>query len=407
MTASTFASVELAPRDPILGVTEAFKADQRPGKTNLGVGVYIDENGKIPLLPSVRQAEEIVVARKMPHGYQPIEGFTGYLEQVQALLFGADSELLKAGRVATFETLGGTGALKVGADSIRRFLPTAKALISQPSWENHRAIFEYAGFEVQEYGYYDSTTHGLNLPAMLGSLRNATPGDVVVLHVCCHNPTGVDLTEQQWREVAAVCKERGLLPFLDMAYQGFAQGTVEDAVALRVFIETGLNLMVANSFSKSFSLYGERVGALSVVTHSADEAQRVTSQIKRVIRANYSNPPTFGGALVATVLATPALREMWAQELAHMRVRIKSMRDGLVMRLNQAMIANKIDRNFDFIGEQRGMFSFSGLTPEQVQHMQDNAGIYAIRSGRICLAAVSEQNIDHVAKAIADAIVAS
>lgn len=407
MTASSFASVELAPRDPILGVTEAFKADKRPDKANLGVGVYFDENGKIPLLPSVRRAEEIVAARQTPHGYQPIEGFADYIEQVKALLFGADSALLKDGRVACYETLGGTGALKVGADSLRRFFPKARAWISTPSWENHRAIFEYAGFEVREYAYYDKATHGLDLPAMLESLRQAEAGDIVVLHVCCHNPTGVDLTEAQWREVAAVCRDKQLLPFLDMAYQGFAEDTEADAVALRIFVESGSNLMVASSFSKSFSLYGERVGALSVVTQNADETQRVNSQIKRVIRSNYSNPPTFGGVLVATILATPELRQMWAAELAHMRDRIRQMREGLVERLNRHMKERGVQRNFDFIARQRGMFSFSGLSPEQVAHMQEHAGIYAVASGRICLAAISEHNIDHVAKSMADAIVAS
>ena len=406
MTDTAFAAVELAPKDPILGVTESFKADTRPGKTNLGVGVYTDENGKIPLLGSVRSAEKLVYESAMPRGYLPIDGLNGYLEQVQFLLFGEGSKVLQDGRVATFESLGGTGALKVGADFLHRLLPNARALISNPSWENHRAIFEFAGFEVAQYDYYAPAKHDVDLAGMLASLRAANEGDVVVLHVCCHNPTGVDLNEAQWREVAAVCAERHLMPFLDMAYQGFAEGIQEDSVALRVFVEAGLSLLVSSSFSKSFSLYGERVGALSIVTQSADETKRVTSQVKRVIRSNYSNPPTHGASVVAAILATPALRAQWEQELGHMRTRIKAMREGLVSRLDALMEQHGIKRSFAFIAAQRGMFSFSGLTAEQVAHMQEHAGIYAISSGRICLAAVNDQNIDAVAQAMANAIVA-
>lgn len=404
MKSSPFASIELAPRDPIIGVTETFKADTRAGKTNLGVGVYTDELGKVPLLDSVRTAEALVVGRQMPKGYQPIEGLNGYLEQVQTLLLGADSPLIAAGRVATFETLGGTGALKIGADFLRRAAPNAKVLISRPSWENHRAVFEFAHFEVQEYDYYNAETHGLDLQGMLKSLSNAQAGDIAVLHVCCHNPTGVDLSEAEWAQVAKVCDERALIPFLDMAYQGFSQGIDQDAVALRVFVDAGLNLLVANSFSKSFSLYGERVGALSIVTASADEKARVVSRVKQVIRTNYSNPPTHGGSIVATILASADLRSQWESELAHMRSRIKSMREGLVSRLNAKMQEHGIDRDFSFITEQRGMFSYSGLSTAQVHHMREHAGIYAIDSGRICLAAVNDDNIDNVASAMADAI---
>lgn len=404
MNSSPFASIELAPRDPIIGVTEAFKADARAGKTNLGVGVYTDEFGKVPLLNCVSTAEALVVGRQMPKGYQPIEGLNGYLEQVQTLLLGADSPLIAAGRVATFETLGGTGALKIGADFLRRAAPNAKVLISSPSWENHQAVFEFAHFEVAEYDYYNPETHGLDLPAMLESLSKAQAGDIAVLHVCCHNPTGVDLSEAQWAQVAKICQERALIPFLDMAYQGFSQGIDQDAVALRIFVEAGLNLLVANSFSKSFSLYGERVGALSIVTANADEKSRVVSQVKRVIRTNYSNPPTHGGSIVATILASADLRAQWESELAHMRSRIKSMREGLVSRLNAKMLELGIDRDFSFIAKQRGMFSYSGLTTAQVHYMREHAGIYAIDSGRICLAAVNDDNIDNVASAMAEAI---
>lgn len=405
MTKSAFSSVELAPRDPILGVTEAFRADTRAGKTNLGVGVYTDEQGKLPLLDAVRQAEDLIVAKHMPRGYLPIEGLNGYIEQVQELLFGPGSPVLDAGRVATFETLGGTGALKVAADFLHRLVPGAKAWISRPSWENHRALLDYAGFEVAEYPYYDPATHGLDFAAMMNAIKTAPAGDVIVLHACCHNPTGVDLSETQWREVIEVCRERALIPLLDMAYQGFGDGSEPDALALRLFVDSGQSLLVANSFSKSFSLYGERVGALSIVTTDRDETARVTSQVKRVIRTNYSNPPTHGGSIVATVLGTPALRQTWDQELARMRNRIRAMREGLVARLDQQMRERGIHRSFAFIAQQRGMFSFSGLTSAQVDHMRDHHAIYAVASGRICLAAVNEGNIDLVASAMADAIV--
>lgn len=404
MTKSAFAAVELAPKDPILGVTEAFRADKRAGKTNLGVGVYTDEQGRIPLLASVQQAEELIVAKHMPRGYLPIEGLNGYIAEVQQLLFGTGATALEQGRVATFETLGGTGALKVAADFLRRLNPAAKAWISSPSWENHRALLEYAGFTVDEYPYYDAVSHGLDFDAMLSVLRGASKGDVIVLHACCHNPTGVDLSPTQWRDVIALCSERELMPLLDMAYQGFAEGSEADATALRMFVDAGLNLLVANSFSKSFSLYGERVGALSIVTSDRDESARVTSQVKRVIRTNYSNPPTHGGSIVATVLASPALRATWDDELTHMRERIRKMREGLVSRLDSQMRERGVNRSFAFIARQRGMFSYSGLSAAQVETIKSKHGIYAISSGRICLAALNDGNIDLVANAIAEAV---
>ncbi len=400
MSSSMFSAVEMAPRDPILGLTEAFNADPRASKVNLGVGIYYDDNGRIPLLEAVRRAERARVDAAPARGYLPIEGFGAYNQAVQKLLFGADSPLLAAGRVATFEALGGTGALRVGADFLRRLYPQAGVWISNPSWENHRALFEAAGFAVQAYPYYDPATHGLRFDAMLEALRGLPAHSIVVLHACCHNPTGVDLNAAQWDAVVSVVRERGLVAFLDMAYQGFAEGIEADAMAVRKFADSGLSFFVSSSFSKSFSLYGERVGALSIVTADRDEAARVTSQVKRVIRTNYSNPPTHGAAIVASVLATPELRELWERELAGMRDRIRAMRTGLVQRLRE----NGVNQDFSFVERQRGMFSYSGLNPKQVERLRDECGIYAVGTGRICLAAMNSRNIDAVAKAIAAVI---
>ena len=394
---SLFSAVEMAPRDPILGLTEAFVADTRASKVNLGVGVYCDDQGKVPLLDAVRQAEKQRVEAQPARGYLPIEGFAAYNQAVQGLLFGTDSDLLKAGRVATFEALGGTGGLKVGADFLRRLLPGSDVWISDPSWENHRALFEAAGFKVQAYPYYNPASHGVNFDAMLASLQSMPRGAIVVLHACCHNPTGVDLSAEQWRKVVEEVRTRGLVAFLDMAYQGFGKGIAEDAVALNLFAASGLNFLVSSSFSKSFSLYGERVGALSVVTTDREETTRVVSQIKRTIRTNYSSPPTHGAAVVAAVLSTPALRATWERELAEMRERIRAMRTGLVERLK----ARGIQQDFSFVVSQQGMFSYSGLTREQVDVLRERYGIYAISTGRICLAALNSRNIDYVADSIA------
>ncbi len=397
MTPSMFSAVEMAPRDPILGLTEAFNADPRASKVNLGVGIYYDDSGRIPLLEAVRRAERARVDAAPARGYLPIEGFGAYNEAVRKLLFGADSPLLAAGRVATFEALGGTGALRVGADFLHRLYPQAGVWISDPSWENHRALFEAAGFVVQSYPYYDPATHGLRFDTMLETLRGLAAHSIVVLHACCHNPTGVDLNAEQWDAVISVVRERGLVAFLDMAYQGFAEGIDPDALAVRKFADSGLSFFVSSSFSKSFSLYGERVGALSIVTADRDETARVTSQVKRVIRTNYSNPPTHGAAIVASVLSTPELRELWERELAGMRNRIRAMRTGLVQRLRE----NGVGQDFSFVERQRGMFSYSGLNPGQVERLRDDFGIYAVGTGRICLAALNGSNIDAVAKAMA------
>ncbi len=397
MTSSIFAAVEMAPRDPILGLNEAFNADTRATKVNLGVGVYCDDSGKIPLLAAVRAAEKARLEALPSRGYQPIEGPASYNQAVQNLLFGAGSELIKDGRVVTVEALGGTGALKVGADYLKRLLPTAKVCISDPSWENHRALFESAGFAVENYPYYDAASKGVDFAAMKACLAGLPAGTIVVLHACCHNPTGADLSEAQWQEVVETVRARGLVAFIDMAYQGFADGIEPDALALRLFAASGLQFFVSSSFSKSFSLYGERVGALSIVTANKDESARVLSQVKRVVRTNYSNPPTHGGAIVAAVLASPELRKLWEEELAGMRERIRAMRAGLVDKLK----ARGVAQDFSFVAKQRGMFSYTGLGAGQVERLQAEFGIYAVGTGRICLAALNSRNIDYTADAIA------
>ncbi len=392
-----FESVELAPRDPILGLNEQYNADERPGKVNLGVGVYYDDQGRVPLLKCVHRAEVDRVQAAGAHSYLPIEGLPALNNAARALLLGKDADAIASGRAFTVQALGGTGALKIGADYLKQLLPNAKVAISTPSWENHRALFERAGFEVVEYAYYDPQTHGLNLQGMLDSIKALPTGSIVVLHACCHNPTGVDPTPAQWQQIIAAVKDGGHVPFLDIAYQGFGDGLTEDAAAVRGFVDAGLTCLISTSFSKSFSLYGERIGALTVVTGSADEAKRVLSQVKRVIRTNYSNPPTFGGAVVAQVLNSPELFAMWEAELADMRSRIKSMREQLVAKLKAA----GIETNFDFVLEQKGMFSYSGLKPEQVDALREQHGIYAVGSGRICVAALNSGNIDTVANAVA------
>ncbi|GAA0522489.1 MULTISPECIES: amino acid aminotransferase [Pigmentiphaga] len=394
---SLFAAVELAPRDPILGLTEQFNADTRSNKVNLGVGVYYNDEGRIPLLKAVRKAEQARIDAAAARGYLPIEGLAGYNRAVQELLLGADSPLIAAGRVLTAQSLGGTGALKIGADFLKRLVPQAKVAISDPSWENHRALFEYAGFEVVNYPYYDAATHGVNFAGMIAALESYPAGTVVVLHACCHNPTGVDLTADQWTKVVEVVKARQLIPFLDIAYQGFGDGIDADATAVRQFADAELTFLISSSFSKSFSLYGERVGALSLVAADKEESGRVLSQLKRVIRTNYSNPPTHGGTVVAQVLTSPELRAEWEAELGEMRERIRAMRAALVAKLKERGVA----RDFGFVLQQRGMFSYSGLTAAQVDRLREEHGIYAVSTGRICVAALNSRNIDAVADGIA------
>ena len=393
---SLFSGVEQAPPDAILGLTEQFKADTNPRKVNLGVGVYQDANGKLPLLRCVEAAEQRMVATPTAKGYQAIDGLPTYDTEVKELVFGAGSPLLATGRVITAQALGGTGALKLGADLLRQVSPDAKVLISNPSWENHQALFTRAGFTVEKYRYYDAQTKGVDVDGMIADLRAAAPGTIVVLHACCHNPTGVDLSLDDWKAVLEVLREREHVPFLDIAYQGFGEGIDQDAFAVRLFAESGLPFFVSSSFSKSFSLYGERVGALSIVTASKDEAGRVLSQAKRVIRTNYSNPPTHGATVVASVLNSPELRALWEQELGEMRERIRDMRLAMVEQL--AALGAK--RDFSFVARQRGMFSYSGLTAEQVERLKTEFGIYAVGTGRICVAALNRNNLDAVTKAI-------
>ena len=397
---SLFSAVEMAPRDPILGLNEAFNADTRTNKVNLGVGVYCNEEGRIPLLRAVVEAETIRVAQHASRGYLPIDGIAAYDQAVQKLLFGAESPLLAAGRVITTQAVGGTGALKIGADFLKQLQPNAVVAISDPSWENHRALFETAGFAVHNYRYYDAASHDVNRAGMLEDLNALPAGSIVVLHACCHNPTGVDLTPADWQNVLDVVKAKGLIPFLDMAYQGFGDGIDEDAAAVRLFAESGLSFFVSSSFSKSFSLYGERVGALSIITESREESARVLSQVKRVIRTNYSNPPTHGASIVAAVLNSPELRAMWEAELAEMRLRIRGMRLQMVELLAKKAPA----QDFSFVARQRGMFSYSGLTVEQVARLRTEFGIYALDTGRICVASLNQRNIDVVTDAIVQVI---
>ena len=397
---SLFSAVELAPRDPILGLNEAFIADTRTDKVNLGVGVYCNEEGRIPLLRAVIEAETQRAAQHASRGYLPIDGIATYDQAVQKLLFGAESPLLAEGRVVTVQAVGGTGALKIGADFLKRLAPNAVVAISDPSWENHRALFETAGFPVQNYRYYDAPSHDVNRVGMLEDLNALPSGSVIVLHACCHNPTGVDLTLEDWKNVLDVIKAKGHVPFLDMAYQGFGDGIAEDAFAVRLFAESGLNFFVSSSFSKSFSLYGERVGALSIVTDSKDESIRVLSQVKRVIRTTYSNPPTHGASIVAAVLNSAELRQSWETELGEMRGRIRGMRKQMV----ELLAEYGAKRDFSFVGRQRGMFSYSGLTAEQVARLKNEFGIYALDTGRICVAALNQSNIHVVTKAIVEVL---
>ena len=395
-TASPFAAVEMAPRDPILGLSEQFNADPNPAKVNLGVGVYFDDKGKLPVLQCVAAAEKQLLESPKAKGYLPIDGMAAYDKAVQSLVFGAGSAALSSGRVATIQALGGTGGLKVGADFLKRLNADTRVLISDPSWENHRALFSNACFEVASYPYYDAATRGVRFQAMLAALNEAGPGTIVVLHACCHNPTGCDLTPTQWAQVVQVVETRGLVAFLDMAYQGFGDGIAQDGAVIGQFLAADLRFFVSTSFSKSFSLYGERVGALSVVCGDSDEAARVLSQLKIVIRTNYSNPPTFGAQVVATVLTTPGLRALWEQELGGMRERIRAMRQALVAKLRTAGVQGELD----YITEQKGMFSYSGLSKAQMLRLRSEFGVYGLDSGRICVAALNSGNLDAVAAAL-------
>lgn len=400
MSTSVFDVVEMAPDDPILGLNEAFKTDPRKEKVNLSIGVYCTEEGKVPLLKVVEQTEKKLAEAGAPHTYLPISGIPAFTSGVQKLIFGPDSEVIKSKRAATVQSLGGTGALKVGADFLATVLKNPEAVVSAPTWQNHVAIFESAGFKVGSYPYYDKKTGEIDFPAMLESLKGLKKDTVVILHACCHNPTGVDLTQEQWAQVVDVCRDKGLIPFLDIAYQGFGAGLNEDAGSIRQFADSGIPFFVSNSFSKSFSLYGERIGALTVVCKSEEEAKRVNSKLKSVIRANYSNPPAHGAKIVSAVLNDPELLQQWHEDLKGMRERIKEMRHLLAEALKKE--GAKVD--FSFIEDQNGMFSFSRLTPEQVQRLKDEFGVYAVKSGRICVASLNKANVDYTAKAIKEVL---
>jgi len=398
-----FEHVEPFGGDPILSLNEDFQKDPRPGKINLSIGIYFDDAGRIPVLDSVRRAEQQVVARDASKPYLPIEGAANFRAAVQALLFGSGHEAIASGRVATIQSVGSSGGLKVGADFIARWLPGSEVWVSDPSWENHRSMFEGARLAVHDYPYYDGATGGLAFDAMCKALRGLPAKSVVLLHACCHNPTGVDLTQAQWDALVPILVEGELVPYLDLAYQGFGDGIVEDAYALRALAAARdrsgrpLAFFVANSFSKSMSLYGERCGALSVVCADAAEAINVLGQLKFTVRRNYSSPPIHGGQIVAAVLTEPALRRDWEAELAAMRERIKAMRRSL-----HGVLAAKVPgRDFGYFLSQRGMFSYTGLSPRQVDRLRDEFAVYVLRSGRMCVAGLNRGNVDATARAMA------
>ena len=394
---SLYQHVEMAPHDPILGLNEQFNDDSRTDKVNLGIGVYSNDDGQLPLLKAVRAAEQQHFESASPRGYLPIEGIASYNKAAQALLLGQDSAIIEQGRAVTVETIGGTGALKIGADFLKKLTPNSKVYVSNPTWQNHESIFEDAGFTVETYPYYSAESHGLDFAAMKARLETLDPKSIVILHACCHNPTGIDPTLEQWQEILDIVKSRDLIPFLDIAYQGFGAGLQEDAQAVRLFAEAGIEMFVSASFSKSFSLYGERVGALTFTAQSKDLAEKAFSQVRTVIRSNYSNPPTHGATIVSAVLNSPELFKLWEEELSEMRVRIRSMREQLVEQIKVA----GVERDFSFVLKQNGMFSFSGLTKEQVDRLREEFAIYAVGSGRICVAALNSKNVDYVAKSIA------
>lgn len=394
---SLFDSVSQAPRDPILGLNEQFNADPRTHKVNLGVGVYYNEKGIMPLLSSVAKVEQMLALEPAPRGYLPIDGISTYNTNAQLLLLGAEAEAITAGRAVTIQTLGGTGALKVGATFLKTLVPNAKIAISRPSWENHRAIFENAGFEVVEYPYYNADTKGLDLNGMLQALEQLPAQSIVVLHACCHNPTGIDPTLEQWQQIADALVAKQHIPFIDIAYQGFGSGLEADATVVRLLAQRQIPMLISSSFSKSFALYGERVGALTVLTTEAAQSPRVLSQLKRLARSNYSNPPTHGATIISTIFNDKTLLQQWQSELTQMRERIQKMRHQLVAKLKE----HGVEQNMDFVLEQNGMFSYSGLTQAQVQQLRDEDAIYALDTGRICVAALNDNNIDTVAAAIA------
>lgn len=397
-----FEHVDAYPGDPILTLVETFHKDVREQKVNLGIGLYYDEQGRIPLLPSVQQAETQRAAALAPRPYLPMEGAANYRTAVQHLLFGARHEAVNAGRIATIQTIGGSGALKIGADFLKRYFPGSEVWVSDPTWDNHKAMFEGAGIKVHDYPYYDAATGGVRFADMLACLNNMPARSIVLLHPCCHNPTGVDLSREQWDQVIAVVVEQGLIPFMDIAYQGFGDGLDDDAYAIRAMTDAGVSFFVSNSFSKNLSFYGERCGGLSVVCQTSDEAARVLGQLKATVRRNYSSPPTHGGQITAAVMTQPELHAMWVNEVTEMRTRIKAMRE----KLYSVLSAKVPGRDFSYFIQQRGMFSYTGLTPEQVDRLREEHAVYLVRSGRMCVAGLNSRNVEYVADAIA-AVLAS
>ena len=395
-----FRHVEFYPGDPILSLMEKYNQDPRSEKVNLGVGVYYDDEGRLPVLECVKIVERALAESPRPRGYLPMEGLAAYRSACQKLLFGADSPAVQEGRIATIQSLGGSGALRVGADFIRAWFPQAKCYVSAPTWGNHVSIFEAAGFEVGKYPYYDPATIGVKFEEMKAFFRTLKQHDVVVLHPCCHNPTGVDLSRSQWDEILQIVKEVGLIPFMDIAYQGFAEDLENDVYAIRRAAELGLPAFVSNSFSKNLSLYGERVGGLSVVCPSAEEAKLVLGQLKFTVRRIYSSPPSHGGFVVDGVMNNATLFKQWEGEVYEMRDRIRAMRQ----KLQEVLSAKVPGRDFSYFTKQRGMFSFTGLSPEQVERLQSEFAVYMVSNGRMCVAGLNEQNIDYVANAFAEVL---
>ncbi|WP_374497415.1 amino acid aminotransferase [Vogesella indigofera] len=395
-----FQHVEAYAGDPILTLVETFNKDTRNPKVNLGIGLYYDEEGRIPLLPSVQKAEAARVASAGARSYQPMEGAANYRTAVQQLLWGAGHEAVTAGRIATIQTIGGSGALKIGGDLLKRYFPDSEVWVSAPTWDNHRAMFEGAGFVVHDYPYYDAATGGVKFDEMIACFQALSAKTIVLLHPCCHNPTGVDLSNAQWEQVIEVVKQRDLLPFMDIAYQGFGDSLEDDVFAIRAMTAAGVSFFVSNSFSKNLSFYGERCGGLSVVCHDAEEAGRVLGQLKATVRRNYSSPPTHGGQVTAMVMTEPALRTEWEGEVSEMRERIKAMRQKLY-----AVLSAKVPgRDFSYFIKQRGMFSYTGLTPEQVDRLREEFAVYLVRSGRMCVAGLNSRNVEYVADAMAEVL---
>ncbi|MGI4848293.1 MAG: aromatic amino acid transaminase [Janthinobacterium lividum] len=395
-----FNHVEAYPGDPILTLMEQFLADPRPHKVNLGIGLYYGEDGRIPVLPSVRAAQEIHAARELPHTYLSMEGLAAYREGAQKLVFGAGSDAVRSGRIATMQSIGGSGALHIAGRFIRQYLPQSKVYISDPTWDNHRALIESAGVTVLTYPYYDPATNGLKFDAMRDAIDGLDAGSIILLQPSCHNPTGVDLDRAQWQELIGVMQKRKLLPFIDMAYQGFGAGMEDDAWPIRTMVDAGMTLFVSNSFSKNFSLYGERVGALSIVCANAEEAGRVLGQLKSLVRSGYSSPPSFGAQIVAVALQDERIKAMWQAEVQQMRERIQEMRITLRAELEQLVPGVSAS----YLTAQHGMFSYTGLPAAQVDALRNDHGIYLVRSGRVCLAGLNHKTVGLVGEAFADVV---